>query len=80
MSSPIVTGLKSAFRYLPQHTLEGALGSGLGQAVEGFMGMSPEPSAPVAPQQVDPADVQRANESFLPKPNLSTMRKPLKGK
>lgn len=82
MGSDIATGLANTFRYLPQHTIENVFGR-FSPQVEGFFGMSPAPDAQQAipVQHVDPADLKRANESFLLKPDLSTMRKPLpKGK
>ena len=82
MGSDIATGLANTFRYLPQHTIENVFGR-FAPNVEGFFGMSPAPDAQQAipVQHVDPADVQKANESFRKAAELSTMRKPLpKGK
>lgn len=85
MSSPVANGLANTFRYLPQHAIDNILGPKWGPRVEGWMGMSPAPDPnPPSPQQnfqADPADVQRANQSFRDAQNLSTMHKPLpKGK
>ena len=92
MGSPIVSSLQNTFRYLPQHAIDGVFGQKWGPRVENMMGMSPAPDGPtlgaVPPgnNQVDPADVQRATESFRPqpapaaKPNIMQMRKPLRNK
>jgi hypothetical protein len=94
MSSPIVTNLANTFRYLPQRSIDGLLGPKYGPMVEKFMGMSPAPTdqgevlqAPGMPDPNYHADkLAEANRSFMPQqaapqaPDVTQMRKPLKGK
>ncbi len=93
-SNPIVTNLANAFRYLPQRAMDGILGPKYGPMVEKFVGMSPAPTDQgevyQAPGMPDPnyqgQMLEQANKSFMPqqqapaKPDVTQMRKPLKGK
>jgi hypothetical protein len=88
MGSPIVTNLQNMFRYLPQRSLEGALGKNIGQRVEGWLGMSPEPMYSETGQDVYQApgspsltpQWEEANRQSQQQ-HLSAMKKPLpKGK
>jgi hypothetical protein len=45
MANEIADNLKNTFRYLPQRTIEGVLGQGIGQKVEGWLGMPLAPNA-----------------------------------
>jgi hypothetical protein len=72
MANEIADGLKNTFRYLPQRTIEGVLGQGIGQKVEGWLGMPLAPNAAgevyQAPGAPDPnyqrEMLERANRSF----------------
>lgn len=93
MGSPIVTNLANSFRYLPQHLIEGGLGPKWGKRVEGWIGMSPAPTenmpgqdiyqpagSPGLPPQWEEANRRSIQQQMGKKPDLSTMRRPLKGK
>lgn len=79
MGTPIVDNLRNAVsRMWPFEGIHlgEQLGNTMQQRIDPYlqrMGLMPDTSA-------DDKAVQEANQSFMPKPDLSKMRKPLKGK